>query len=171
MTPAPQLAPADGTRIGRTPRRRPPPSGTNRGVRDGSGRHRFCDHRGVTAPPTPDPRHSPPEPPTPTEIDVDRAALELRLVWNDGRRGALSLVDVRLRCPCATCRHARQSGRESWPRPGSPQPLGVTGAELVGAFGLSITWNDGHSEGIYPFALLSRWTDLGVTDVDTDSGL
>ena len=34
-----------------------------------------------------------------------------------------------------------------WPT--SSRPLRVVDAELVGAWGLGITWNDGHSTGIY----------------------
>ena len=36
-----------------------------------------------------------------------------------------------------------------WPLASSPRPLLITDAELVGAYGMSITWNDGHSTGIY----------------------
>ena len=44
-----------------------------------------------------------------------------------------------------------------WPLPKSPLPLGVEQADLHGAWGLNITWNDGHATGIYPFEMLRRW--------------
>jgi len=49
---------------------------------------------------------------------------------------------------------------------------GVEGdsAELVGAWGLSVTWNDGHSTGIYPFESLRRWRE-GDGGFGPDSGL
>jgi len=36
-------------------------------------------------------------------------------------------------------------------------PLRVEHAELHDAWGLNITWNDGHNTGIYPFELLRQW--------------
>ncbi|MGI9031253.1 MAG: gamma-butyrobetaine hydroxylase-like domain-containing protein, partial [Ilumatobacteraceae bacterium] len=39
----------------------------------------------------------------------------------------------------------------------SPLPLRVEQADLHGAWGLNITWNDGHATGIYPFEMLRRW--------------
>jgi hypothetical protein len=58
----------------------------------------------------------------------------------------------------ATC---VERGEDSWPRPNSPVPLRVEHAELHGAWGLNITWNDGHATGIYPFDLLRRWHEAG----------
>lgn len=37
----------------------------------------------------------------------------------------------------------------------------INSAELVGAWGISITWNDGHSTGIYAWEILRRWHDTG----------
>jgi DUF971 family protein len=37
--------------------------------------------------------------------------------------------------------------------------LRIEEAELVGAWGLSVTWNDGHATGIYPWDALRRWCD------------
>lgn len=104
-------------------------------------------------------------------IEVDRAAMRLRLHWDDGVDGALDLVAVRLACPCAACRGARDHGAETWPGPHSPVPLGVESAELVGAWGLSIRWNDGHQTGIYPFDSLRDWVSSGRIALAPDSGL
>lgn len=69
----------------------------------------------------------------------------------------LSLMEVRLACPCATCRTLRDQGEDVWPRPGSPLPLRIDDAEFHGAWGIHLSWNDGHSTGIYPFASLRLW--------------
>jgi len=106
-----------------------------------------------------------------TSIEVDRPAMELRLEWSDGYAGAIPLTAMRLACPCAGCRGARGGGEAAWPGRNAPQPLEVTGAELVGAWGLSVAWNDGHEGGIFPFETLRRWCETGVTDLDSDSGL
>ncbi len=64
------------------------------------------------------------------------------------------LEELRERCPCAECRTRREQGRPVR-SPSSPlQPLRITDAELVGAWGLGITWNDGHRTGIYSWDLL-----------------
>jgi DUF971 family protein len=36
----------------------------------------------------------------------------------------------------------------------SPQPLRIVDAKLVGAWGIGITWNDGHAASIYSWELL-----------------
>ena len=41
----------------------------------------------------------------------------------------------------------------------SPPRSPIEDAELVGAWGLSVTWNDGHSTGIYSWDALRRWCD------------
>jgi DUF971 family protein len=105
------------------------------------------------------------------DITIDREAGELRLAFDDGVSGAIGLVELRLACPCATCRSLRQQGREPWPAGPSPAPLQVTGAELVGAWGLGVTWNDGHATGIYPFESLHRWVATGSPGFTPDSGL
>jgi len=82
------------------------------------------------------------------------------------------LLTLRLNCPCATCRGLRDRGEEPWPRPGSPTPLAVGDANLHGAWGLVITWNDGHATGIYPFETLRRWSEgEGQRAFGPDSGL
>jgi DUF971 family protein len=106
-----------------------------------------------------------------TEVTIDRDAGRLELAFDDGTSGSIGLVELRLACPCATCRAARQRGHESWPLRPDPSPLAVTSAELVGAWGLGIVWNDGHSTGIYPFAGLHRWVLTGSPDLHPDSGL
>lgn len=106
-----------------------------------------------------------------TEITVDRDANELRLRFDDGAAGAINFVELRLACPCATCRSLRQQGREPWPDRPDPAPLSVTDAELVGAWGLGVTWNDGHATGIYPFEALHTWVTTGEPRFTPDSGL
>lgn len=67
-------------------------------------------------------------------------------------------------------RRAR-SGRGAWPTPRSPQPLTITDAQLVGAWGLGITWNDGHATGIFPWSALREWCERGQASYPPDSGL
>jgi len=41
----------------------------------------------------------------------------------------------------------------------TPWSIGYEGAELVGAWGVSLRWNDGHSTGIYAWDVLRAWTE------------
>jgi DUF971 family protein len=51
--------------------------------------------------------------------------------------------------------------------------LAIADAQLVGAWGLGLTWSDGHSTGIYPFESLRHWCDAGrpAAGFPADSGL
>ena len=80
----------------------------------------------------------------------------------DGYVAAFALEKLRLGCPCATCRDLRDREKASWPLPGSPTPLSISDARFHGAWGVNITWNDGHSTGIYPFESLRRWSEGGL---------
>ncbi len=105
------------------------------------------------------------------DVVVDRPAMELRLAFDDGTTGSIPLVELRLACPCATCRAARQAGREPWPTTPGSQTLELTGAQFVGAWGLGVAWNDGHATGIYPFSALHDWIVTGEPSFSPDSGL
>ncbi len=94
----------------------------------------------------------------PESIDVDKND-GVTLTFLDGHVARFDLMRLRLGCPCATCRTLRERGEDSWPRPGSAVPLRIESAGLCGAWGLIITWNDGHDTGIFPFESLRRWDD------------
>jgi DUF971 family protein len=92
----------------------------------------------------------------PESIDVAKD-VAVTVTYLDGYVAQFDLVSLRQGCPCATCRDLRERGQDSWPRPTSPAPLRVEHAQLYGAWGLNISWNDNHATGIYPFELLRRW--------------
>lgn len=105
----------------------------------------------------------------PATIDVDRAE-GVTITFLDGHVARFDLLTLRQGCPCAGCRGQRDRGEAPWPRPGSPTPLRIESAALHGAWALDITWNDGHSTGVFPFESLRRW-DEGETAFPPDSGL
>ena len=84
----------------------------------------------------------------PVTIDVERHR-GIVLTWADGATNRFDLEELRQHCPCAECRNRRERNLPVWPLASSPRPLRVVDAELVGAWGMSITWYDGHSTGIY----------------------
>lgn len=95
---------------------------------------------------------------SPTAVELDREH-GLTVTWTDRSKSTFALEELRINCPCAECRGLREQHRPVWPKLDSPQPLAGVGAELVGAWGLTITWNDGHSTGIFAWGLLRHWAD------------
>lgn len=89
----------------------------------------------------------------PVTIDIDRER-GVTLTWADATTTRFELEALRQHCPCAECRNRREHGLVVWPSRSSPLPLRILDAELVGAWGISLTWNDGHSTGIYSWRLL-----------------
>jgi len=75
-----------------------------------------------------------------------------RITWGDDHVSHWDLATIRGACGCATCHELRADGKPVYiARSGD---LDVVAAELVGAYGVNIHWNDGHNTGIY------RWEDL-----------
>jgi DUF971 family protein len=105
----------------------------------------------------------------PATIDVDRAEA-VTITFADGYVARFDLRGLREECPCATCRNLRDRGEPAWPRPGSPTPLRIDDAELHGAWGLKITWNDGHATGIFPFDSLRRWHESSESAEGAEGG-
>lgn len=91
-------------------------------------------------------------------IDVERDR-GLTIVFGDGRSCFFANDDLRRNCPCATCRELRSSGQVAWPRGDAPAEAKVVEAELVGNWGISFDWNDGHGTGIFPFESLRSWCE------------
>lgn len=94
----------------------------------------------------------------PADIIVKRDEA-VTITFADGQIASFSIMELRLGCPCATCRHLRDQNEPAWPRPGAPNPLRITDANLHGAWGLHLTWNDGHATGIFPFEALRNSLD------------
>lgn len=90
------------------------------------------------------------------EIEIDRDR-HVQLRFADGYEAVFGVEPLRLACPCAECRARRERGQPV--RSPLAGPVEVAGAELVGAWGLGITWNDGHGTGIYAWEVLRTWAE------------
>jgi ATP-binding protein involved in chromosome partitioning len=97
-------------------------------------------------------------------IDVERDR-GLTIVFGDGHECFFANNDLRRECPCATCRDYRDRGEDAWPRPDSPPEARIENAELVGGWGISFAWNDGHATGIFPFEGLRSWCERMATEI------
>lgn len=68
---------------------------------------------------------------------------------------------LRLACPCAECVE-EMTGRPLLDPARVPDDVRPVSVRLVGAYGISIRWSDGHGTGIYTFATLDRWNASGA---------
>ncbi len=83
----------------------------------------------------------------------------LLVEWSDGHDSIYSFEDLRLACPCATCRRLRSKSRTGK----LPVKTGAAGVAIqpetmdkVGLYALQFKWNDGHDTGIYTFEFLRK---------------
>jgi DUF971 family protein len=98
-----------------------------------------------------------PEVPPPTTVELDRDS-GLTVEWPDGTTARFELGDLREACPCAQCRGLREQDRLVVTDAGRR----AEGADLVGNWGITIRWADGHQTGIYAWGLLHTWAKLGT---------
>ncbi len=83
----------------------------------------------------------------------------LAITWDDGKRLAYRVGELRDKCPCATCREKRT---EPDPSPmmlpvlsaAEAQPIKLLGMTPVGNYAYAIAFSDGHDTGIFTFELL-----------------
>jgi DUF971 family protein len=87
----------------------------------------------------------------PAKVEAS-AAVGVRITWEDDHVSHWDLATMRGACGCATCHELRTAGKPVYM--GSADSLDVKDAELVGGYGVSFHWSDGHRTGIY------RWQDL-----------
>ena len=103
---------------------------------------------------------------TPKDLKVQIKAQRLLIEWGDGCQHEFALDDLRRQCPCATCRDERNA-KKADPQSeaqmalpvlsgGEAKPLRIDSMRPVGAYAYNIVFSDGHSSGIFTFAMLSR---------------
>ncbi len=85
------------------------------------------------------------------EVSVGQA--EIQLAWKDGEKISVPHNDLRASCQCALC--VNEITGEKILKPQNIRP-DIAPKEIVplGNYALGITWNDGHSSGIYPYKLI-----------------
>jgi DUF971 family protein len=108
-----------------------------------------------------------PETPDVVDVTIERSE-SVTITFDDGLVCVFGVGELRAQCPCATCRGIREHGTPSWPRPGQSPQIAIRDAKFSGAWGVSITWSDGHDTGIYAWANLRRWWENGLDQPFTD---
>jgi len=96
-----------------------------------------------------------------------RDARTLSVLWEDGHGDDFDVRDLRLACPCAVCIE-ETSGRPLLD-PKSVRPdITPRVISSVGNYAITISWNDGHSTGIYSFERLQALGELDAGKVMED---
>ena len=86
----------------------------------------------------------------------------IKIAWSDGSCRNYGLVELRDKCPCATCREKKRAPKEENPlalrvlSPQEAQPLAIAAMKPMGSYAYSIAFTDGHDSGIYSFDLLRQ---------------
>lgn len=96
--------------------------------------------------------------PIPKKADLI-SPFTFRIEWKDGVVSDYKARDLRLACPCASCIEEGTGRALLDPATVAPDIL-VLVSELVGRYGLSFVWSDGHKTGIFAWPLLRQLGEL-----------
>ncbi len=109
----------------------------------------------MTQSPQPQPgQPSPHQPPRPEPRAAELVSpFVFRIEWKDGVVHDYAARDLRLACPCANCIE-EGTGRALLDPKTIPEDILILGQELVGRYGLSFVWTDGHKTGIFNWPML-----------------
>lgn len=92
-------------------------------------------------------------------VDLRSDEGALVVAWKAGGESCYALADLRRACPCAVCRELRSKpqatgGLTLLDEAAATATAEATGLDLVGRYGVRITWADGHDTGIYTYDAL-----------------
>jgi DUF971 family protein len=86
---------------------------------------------------------------------VDLGADAVAIEWSDDRVCKYPYRALRLNCACAACVE-EMTGRKLLNTAAIPADIIAVDYMQVGRYALQFLWSDGHTTGIYPFAMLRR---------------
>ncbi len=96
-----------------------------------------------------------------------RDARTLSVLWEDGQQNDFDVRDLRLACPCALCVE-EMSGRPLLDPKSVRTDVTPRTITSVGNYAITVSWNDGHSTGIYSFEHLRALGERGAARVVED---
>lgn len=78
------------------------------------------------------------------------------ILWSDNTLENIKLVNLRYYCPCAFCESKRAANIGFIPVY-SENEIIPENVKLIGDYGITIEWKDGHKNGIYEFNYLKKF--------------
>jgi DUF971 family protein len=94
----------------------------------------------------------------PSNIRAHQAEQILELTWPDDRTDRLAYRFIRGECPCASCKN-EWTGERMLDPDSIRVDLKLEGMEPVGGYAVRLSWNDGHSSGLFSWENLRRLGD------------
>jgi DUF971 family protein len=89
----------------------------------------------------------------PINIRALQADQVLEVTWPEGHVDRFPYRRLRAECPCAACRNEWTGERMLDPKSIRPD-LKIVGMENIGTYALQLSWNDGHSSGLFSWETL-----------------
>jgi DUF971 family protein len=88
----------------------------------------------------------------PLTIAGDAEQKVMSITWNDNHVSRLSYEWLRWNCPCASCTgEGGVPGALTYVQQLTPQQTNLDDLQLVGSYGMTPVWQDGHHTGIFTF--------------------
>ncbi len=91
----------------------------------------------------------------PGNIKLHEKDGSLEIEWKDGSLSSFDAYSLRVKCPCATCVDENSGKRILNPASVSLN-IQIKEVKMVGRYGLSLQFSDGHGTGIYKFKNLKE---------------
>lgn len=89
--------------------------------------------------------------PWPREIRVKRGRQVLAISWDDGTESELDAEYLRVESPSAEVKGHSEADRKTV---GGKRAVGLSGVEPVGNYAVRLSFDDGHSTGIFTYRYL-----------------
>jgi DUF971 family protein len=92
---------------------------------------------------------------TPTSYLMDEENRRLYVSWSDGHESVHPYEQLRRDCPCAWCAgEGGQKGSVDASTVFTPEQTTLYELQMVGRYGLTPVWGDGHRTGIFTYERL-----------------
>ncbi len=112
----------------------------------------------------------------PKEIVANKTLKELTVTWSDAHTSVYPFALLRNACPCEVCRGGHENMGDTPPREVFYMPIEdkpatqLVSVEAVGAYAISIRWEDGHRFGIYNWRYLRALCPCPMCREEWDHG-
>ncbi len=96
----------------------------------------------------------------PTSYELDEEHALLHLAWSDDHASIYEYAQLRRACPCAWCAgEGNFAGTMTPDAVLTPEQTVLYELQMVGRYGLTPVWGDGHKTGIYTYERLRDLCD------------